>query len=451
MKPSLPKGTRDLGPDQVDRRQYIFRVIREAFVRRGYRPLETPAMENLATLTGKYGEEGDQLLFKVLNNGDFLARADDRALEERDSKRILPSISKRGLRYDLTVPFARYVTMNRHELAFPFKRYQIQPVWRADRPQKGRYQEFYQCDADVIGADSLMYEAELIRIYDEVFNRLGIPVEIRLNNRKLLAGLARICGLEAHFVPVTTAIDKADKIGWDGVREEMHRIGLPQAGVDRIIGYLSAAEDPAWRRDLAADEEGALGLSELGTIHAYLEGQPLHNPLVTDLTLARGLTYYTGAILEVKALGVEMGSIGGGGRYADLTGLFGLPGLSGVGISFGADRIYDVMETLGLFPESAMNRLQVLVMALDATDHGFAFRLTEQLRSAGLVADLYPEAAKLQKMMKYANARGAAHALLIGEEERRSGRFTLKDMTTGDQQSLDMEGIISTLSATRIR
>lgn len=447
MKPSLPKGTRDLGPDQVDRRQYIFTVIREAFVRRGYRPLETPAMENLATLTGKYGEEGDQLLFKILNNGDFLAKADAQALEERDSRKALPSISKRGLRYDLTVPFARYVTMNRHELAFPFKRYQIQPVWRADRPQKGRYQEFFQCDADVIGSDSLVYEAELIRIYDEVFHLLGIPVEIRLNNRKLLGGLARICGLSDRFLQVTAAIDKADKIGWEGVREEMLRLDLPLQGVDRIIRFLSSSDVDAWKEELRRDEEGALGLAEMHAIHAYLEGQPLHNPLVTDLTLARGLTYYTGAILEVKALGVEMGSIGGGGRYADLTGLFGLPGMSGVGISFGADRIYDVMDTLGLFPDSALHRLQVLVMALDASDHVYAYRLTERLRSAGLVADLYPEAAKLQKMMKYANACGAAHALLIGEEERRTGRFTLKDMVSGTQQSLDLEGIIQTLSS----
>jgi len=451
MKPSLPKGTRDLGPDQVDRRQYIFAVIREAFARRGYRPLETPAMENLSTLTGKYGEEGDQLLFKVLNNGDYLAKADATALDERDSRKLLPSIARRGLRYDLTVPFARFVTMNRHDLAFPFKRYQIQPVWRADRPQKGRYQEFFQCDADVIGSDSLMYEAELIRIYDEVFHTLGIPVEIRVNNRKLLSGLARVCGLEDQFMTMTTAIDKADKIGWEGVLAEMIRLGLPEAASARVTGYLSQPDTDDLRQVLAGDAEGAQGWDELDQIRAYLGDRPLFNPLVTDLTLARGLTYYTGAILEVKALGVEMGSIGGGGRYADLTGLFGLPGMSGVGISFGADRIYDVMETLGLFPDAALHRLQVLVMALDQTDHAFAFALTEALRAAGVVADLYPEAAKLQKMMKYANACGAAHALIIGEEERRSGRFTLRDMLDGKQQSLDMEEVVKVLAGAVIR
>jgi histidyl-tRNA synthetase len=451
MKPSLPKGTRDLGPDQVDRRQYLFGVIRNAFARRGYRPLETPAMENLSTLTGKYGEEGDQLLFKVLNNGDYLAKADEAALEQRDSRKLLPSIARRGLRYDLTVPFARFVTMNRHDLAFPFKRYQIQPVWRADRPQKGRYQEFFQCDADVIGSDSLMYEAELIRIYDEVFHVLGIPVEIRVNNRKLLSGLARVCGLDDHFMTMTSAIDKADKIGWEGVLAEMVRLGLPEDASAQVVGYLSRPDDDALRQLLAGDADGALGWQELDQIRAYLGDRPLFHPLVTDLTLARGLTYYTGAILEVKALGVEMGSIGGGGRYADLTGLFGLPGMSGVGISFGADRIYDVMETLGLFPDAALHRLQVLVMALDQADHGFAYGLTEELRAAGVVADLYPEAAKLQKMMKYANNCGAAHALIIGEEERRSSRFTLRDMMEGKQQSLDMEGLVQVLTATVIR
>lgn len=447
MKPSLPKGTRDLGPDQVDRRQHIFGVIREAFVRRGYRPLETPAMESLDTLTGKYGEEGDQLLFKILNNGDYLAKADPAALESRDSALLTRSIAKRGLRYDLTVPFARYVAMNQHLLSFPFKRFQIQPVWRADRPQKGRYQEFFQCDADVIGSSSLMYESELIRVYDEVFHTLGIPVEIRINHRRLLQGLARVCRLESHWQTLTASIDKADKIGWDGVKAELTRHGLPSGSVDRAIHLLQSAPDGARDADLSADPDGAAGLSELAEIRSYLGNAPLHNRLVDDLTLARGLTYYTGAILEVKATEVAMGSLGGGGRYADLTGLFGLPGMSGVGISFGADRIYDVMEEQGLFPASALHRLQVLVLCLDAGGHAESYRLTETLRASGIIADLYPEAAKLQKMMKYADAIGAGHVLIIGEEERASGLYTLRHMAEGIQQKLDLKGIIHALTA----
>lgn len=447
MKPTLPKGTRDLGPDQVDRRQHIFGVIRNAFVSRGYRPLETPAMESLDTLTGKYGEEGDQLLFKILNNGDYLAKADPAALESRDSALLTRSIAKRGLRYDLTVPFARYVAMNQHLLSFPFKRYQIQPVWRADRPQKGRYQEFFQCDADVIGSSSLMYEAELIRVYDEVFHALGIPVEIRINHRRLLQGLARICRLESHWQTLTTSMDKADKIGWDGVQAELIRHGLPAESVDRAIRLLQSSPSGARDADLAADPDGAAGLSELAEIRTYLGSAPLHNRLVDDLTLARGLTYYTGAILEVKATEVAMGSLGGGGRYADLTGLFGLPGMSGVGISFGADRIYDVMEEQRLFPASALHRLQVLVLCLDAEGHAESYRLTESLRASGIIADLYPEAAKLQKMMKYADSIGAGHVLIIGEEERASGLYTLRHMAEGIQQKLDLKGIIHALTA----
>lgn len=447
MKPSLPKGTRDFGPEQVDRRQYIFSVIREAFVRYGYRPLETPAMENLATLTGKYGDEGDQLLFKVLNNGDFLSGADPAALDARDSGRTLPGISKRGLRYDLTVPFARFVVMHQHELAFPFKRYQIQPVWRADRPQKGRYQEFFQCDADVIGSDALMYEAELVRLYDEVFHRLGIRVSIRVNHRRLLAGLANVCGLGDRFQALTVAIDKADKIGWDGVREELQRQGIAEDAAARAVELLEQADLEALRPRLSADPEGAKGLEEMDTVLGYLAGSPLHNRLDLDLSLARGLSYYTGCIFEVKALDYAMGSIGGGGRYADLTGIFGLKGLSGVGISFGADRIYDVMEGLELFPAQAVSNLQVLVMAMDREDHGYAFGLLSQLRAAGIAADLYPEAAKVQKMMKYANAIGAAHVILIGETERQSGRPTWRNMANGEQESLDIQEIISRLQA----
>ncbi len=445
MKPSIPKGTRDFGPEQVDRRQYIFSVIRETFIRYGFRPIETPAMENLQTLTGKYGDEGDQLLFKVLNNGDFLSKADGQALAALDSSKVLPTIAKRGLRYDLTVPFARFVVMQHHALSFPFKRYQIQPVWRADRPQKGRYQEFYQCDADVIGSDALMYEAELIRIYDEVFHALHIPVEIRVNNRKLLSGLASVCGISNHFGAMTVAIDKADKIGWGGVREEMLRQGINAESADKAIRYLETPDLETLRPALSQDTQGAAGLLEMDTVMAYLADAPLHNTLVLDLSLARGLTYYTGCILEVKALNVEMGSIGGGGRYADLTGIFGLEGMSGVGISFGADRIYDVMEQLDLFPKAAVSNLKVLLMTFDGKDHVFAFEMLRKLRAEGIAADLYPEAAKVQKMMKYANAIGVQFVLLIGEQERLSGRYALKNMTDGTQQSLDLESVISLL------
>ncbi|MCF8239261.1 MAG: histidine--tRNA ligase [Saprospiraceae bacterium] len=446
MKPSIPKGTRDFGPDQVDRRQYIFSVIREAFVRYGYRPIETPAMESLSTLTGKYGEEGDQLLFKVLNNGDFLSRADEPALTNRDSNKVLPTISKRGLRYDLTVPFARFVVMNQNDLSFPFKRYQIQPVWRADRPQKGRYQEFFQCDADVIGSDSLMYEAELIRLYDEAFHRLGIPVEIRVNNRKLLAGLAAVCGIGAHFQAMTISIDKADKIGWEGVRKDMIERDIPEEGVDQVIRYLADPNLEKLRPALAGHPEGALGLDEMDQVTTYLRDVNLTNPWILDLTLARGLNYYTGCIFEVKAIGVEMGSIGGGGRYADLTGVFGLKGMSGVGISFGADRIYDVMETLDLFPANAVTSLQVLLCAFDTVDHIYAFGVLNKLRDAGISADLYPEPVKLQKQMKYANALGVPYVVLIGETERTSGQLSCKDMQSGDQQELDIQALIKKLT-----
>lgn len=446
MKPSIPKGTRDFGPDQVDRRQYIFSVIREAFVRYGYRPIETPAMESLNTLTGKYGEEGDQLLFKVLNNGDFLSKADNQALTDRDSNKILPSISKRGLRYDLTVPFARFVVMNQNDLSFPFKRYQIQPVWRADRPQRGRYQEFFQCDADVIGSDSLMYEAELIRLYDEAFHRLGIPVEIRVNNRKLLAGLAAVCGMSEHFQSMTMSIDKADKIGWDGVRKDMVDRGIPEQGVDQAIQYLANPDLESLRPLLGGHPEGALGLAEMDQVTTYLKDIKLSNPWILDLTLARGLNYYTGCIFEVKAVGVEMGSIGGGGRYADLTGVFGLKGMSGVGISFGADRIYDVMETLDLFPANAVTSLRVLLCAFDAEDHAYGFSVLNTLRDAGISADLYPEPVKMQKQMKYANALGVPCVVVIGESERTTGQLTCKNMITGEQQLIDIQGLIDQLS-----
>jgi histidyl-tRNA synthetase len=451
MKPSLPKGTRDFGPREVYRRDYIFRTIQHAFERYGYAPIETPAMENLQTLTGKYGEEGDQLLFKVLNNGDFLAKADPAALAAADSQRLAPSIAKRGMRYDLTIPFARYVVMNQHALHFPFKRYQIQPVWRADRPQKGRYQEFYQCDADVIGSASLVYEAELIRLYDEVFTALGIRVDIRYNHRKMLSGLASVFGLSEQFTSMTIALDKLDKVGWDGVRDEMARRGVAPSRSEPLLSLIADPDPIRLRETLSVDVTGQQGIRELDTLQAYLSEVQLNNSLSLDLTLARGLNYYTGTILEVKACDTPMGSIGGGGRYADLTGMFGLSGLSGVGISFGADRIYDVMEALDLFPEEAARRLDLLAIVFEEKDISFAFGLIQKLREAGIPADMYPEAAKPQKMLKYANAVGARHVLILGPEECTSGQYTLKNMETGAQLKADLPNLITSLREGQIR
>lgn len=451
MKPSLPKGTRDFGPEQVYRREYIFRTIRDAFERYGYTPIETPAMENLQTLTGKYGEEGDQLLFKILNNGDYLAKADQDALRAGDSTRMLPSIAKRGLRYDLTIPFARYVVMQQHALSFPFKRYQIQPVWRADRPQKGRYQEFYQCDADVIGSDSLVYEAELIRLYDEVFAELGIRVDIRYNNRKVLAGLASVLGISDQFTDMTIALDKLDKVGWNGVLEEMTRRGIAAERAEPLVDLIADPDPEKLRHMLSHDPTGHLGMQELDTLTSYLSEIKLQNSFTLDLSLARGLNYYTGIILEVKAMDTPMGSIGGGGRYADLTSVFGLKGLSGVGISFGADRIYDVMEVLDLFPKEAAHHLQVLAIVIEEKDMPHAFGLVQKLRDEKIFTDLYPEAAKLQKMMKYANAISAKHVLILGPEECASGKYTLKNMADGTQIQVTFAELIPLLRGSEIR
>lgn len=451
MKPSIPKGTRDFTPEQVIRRNYIFDTIKRVFIKYGYQPIETPVMENLATLTGKYGEEGDKLLFKVLNNGDFLAKADEAALAAKDSSGLIASIAKRGLRYDLTVPFARFVVMNQNEIAFPFKRYQIQPVWRADRPQKGRYQEFYQCDVDVVGSDSLVYEAELIQIYDEVFTQLDIAVEIKLNNRKVLNGLAEAAGIPNQFMDMTIAIDKLDKIGMEGVRKEMLEKGIPETAIAIIEKVLTIKTIAELKPLFAQSETGLKGIAELTTILDFLEGQPLQNNISFDITLARGLNYYTGCIFEVKASPthypkLRMGSIGGGGRYADLTSVFGLNNVSGVGISFGAERIYDVMEELQLFPTSVAQSLQVLLMALDETALKYAFQKLGQLRKANINADLYPEPAKMKKQMKYANARQVPYVLLIGSEEMNTGLLSLKNMESGEQQKLTMEDIINKLS-----
>lgn len=445
MKPSIPKGTRDFGPEQVYRRNYIFGIIREVFVRYGYRPIETPTMELLSTLTGKYGEEGDRLLFKILNNGHFLEKANEEALVARDSRRLIPSIAEKGLRYDLTVPFARYVVMHQNEISYPFKRYQIQPVWRGDRPQRGRYQEFYQCDADVVGSTSLMYEAEFVQLYDEVFRKLGIPVEIHLNNRKVLFGIAEAAGIADRFMDMTIAIDKLDKIGIDGVRKEMSDRGIPDDSIDQVAAMLVLSRPEDLRPYFTTSPEGTRGLEELAQVFTYLDGLGIHNELIFNVTLARGLTYYTGCIFEVKAKGVQMGSIGGGGRYDDLTGVFGLNGVSGVGISFGADRIYDVMESLELFPADEAGSLRLLLVAFDEETHLHAFKLLQQFRQAGLNAELYPEPAKLKKQMKYANDRKVPYVALIGSEEMAAGKLALKNMASGEQTVISAEAVLQQL------
>ena len=447
MKPSIPKGTRDFLPAEVIKRNYIFKTIGDTFIRYGYQPIETPVMEELATLTGKYGEEGDRLLFKVLNNGDFLAKADQKALADKDSNRILSSISKRGLRYDLTVPFARFVVMHRNDIELPFKRYAIQPVWRADRPQKGRYQEFYQCDVDVVGSESLMYEAELVQIYDEVFAALNLKTVIKVNNRKVLYGMAEATGITDKFVDMTVAIDKIDKIGAEGVRSEMRNRGINDTAIDRIDEMLQIKDLTTLEAALADSETGLKGVAELREFHAYLDLDTQVNQVKFDITLARGLNYYTGCIFEAEAdtaayPDLVMGSIGGGGRYDDLTGIFGMKGVSGVGVSFGAARIYDVMEELDLFPAETGESLQLLFLALDDAAHKYAYSCLIKARRAGINADLYPSAAKMKKMMKYANARNVPYTVIIGSEEMTSGRLAFKNMETGAQEKLEIGEIL---------
>jgi histidyl-tRNA synthetase len=443
MKPSLPKGTRDFLPAEVRRRDYIFSVIKKHFRRFGYQPIETPAMENLETLTGKYGEEGDKLLFKVLNNGDYLQKADAADLANKDSDKVIAQISKRGLRYDLTVPFARYVVMHQNELAFPFKRYAIMPVWRADRPQKGRYQEFYQCDADVVGSDSLLYEAELTQLLDGVFHELGLKAVIRLNNRKILAGLAEIAGMADNMMDMTIAIDKLDKIGWDKVAGDLTNKGAAATALEVIKQFLDANSLESVAPLLADSEVGKQGIAELQEVFDLVAAQPTNNKIEFDVTLARGLNYYTGAIWEVAVdtdapgqEAIKMGSIAGGGRYADLTSIFGMKDMPGVGISFGAERIYDVLEELDAFPADASEDLQYLLLCLDdeALAHGFG--LVSRLRARGVHADLYPKAAKLNKMMKYADQRGAPKTIIIGSREAESGEYSVKTMATGEQATL---------------
>ena len=445
MKPTLPKGTRDFLPSEVKKRKYIFDTIKNVFESYGYDPIETPVMESLSTLTGKYGDEGDQLLFKVLNNGDYLSKADQSALTQRDSKALTPSISKRGLRYDLTVPFARFVVMHQNDIQFPFKRYQIQQVWRADRPQKGRYQEFYQCDADIVGSESLMYEAELAAIYDTAFHELGINVTIKYNNRKVLYGITEAAGVGDKFRNITVSIDKMDKIGEEGVRKELYKLEMDESSISTILSLLKVTDISELREHFNNSEVGQIGIDELDQFQSYLSSYSVKGNIAFDPSLARGLSYYTGCIFEVTADDVEMGSIGGGGRYDDLTGVFGLKNVSGVGISFGAERIYDVMLELGLFENISEVSSDIILLALDSKAHTYAFAKANVLREAGIATEVYPSPVKMKKQMKYANSRGIPNVIIIGDEEMASGKLTLKEMKSGQEGKYSLSQIIEKL------
>lgn len=452
MKPSIPKGTRDFGPREMARRNYIFSTIRQVYALYGFRPIETPAMENLSTLMGKYGEEGDKLLFKILNSGDFKTAVSPADYEAGVAPALAARFCEKGLRYDLTVPFARYVVQHREELQMPFKRYQIQPVWRADRPQKGRYREFYQCDADVVGSDSLLCEVELMQIVDEVFTRFGIRVAIKLNNRKILTGLAEVLGAPELIVPITVAIDKLDKIGLDAVNAELLSAGLTPEAVEQLQPIIklegtNAEKLETMRRVLAQSETGLRGVEEVDFVLRSLADAQLHNALEFDLTLARGLNYYTGCIFEVKALDTAIGSITGGGRYDNLTGIFGMPGLSGVGISFGADRIYDVLERLDLYPDTATSGVRVLFINFGEREAAACLRYAARLRSEGIAAEVYPDAVKMKKQMAYANAHHVPYVALVGESELASGTLALKNMETGEQQALAIDAVVAALKA----
>ncbi len=448
QKPGIPKGTRDFGPNEMARRNYIFNTIREVYALYGFRQIETPAMENLGTLMGKYGEEGDKLLFKILNSGNFMNGITAQEIEEASPARLAAQLCDRGLRYDLTVPFARFVVQHREELQLPFKRFQIQPVWRADRPQKGRYREFYQCDADVVGSASLINEVELMQIVDEVFTRLNIRVAIKINNRKILSGIAEIIGAPEKITDITVAIDKLDKIGLDKVNEELQAGGLSAEAVEKLqpILQMSGSNEEkiaTMRSVLAESETGLLGVDEVAFVLDALKGSGLRNVIELDLTLARGLNYYTGCIFEVKALDVQIGSITGGGRYDNLTGIFGLPGLSGVGISFGADRIYDVLEQLQLFPEaSAMGGVRLLFINFGEREAAHCLRLAAEARRAGIATEVYPDSTKMKKQMSYANALQVPFVALVGETEMAGGTVTLKNMQTGEQQSVTPQQLI---------
>ncbi len=452
-KPSIPKGTRDFSPAEMAKRNYIFDTIKDVYALYGYQQIETPSMETLQTLMGKYGEEGDKLLFKILNSGDFIGKLPSEEFVSDNVLKLAAKICEKGLRYDLTVPFARYVVMHRDELQMPFKRYQIQTVWRADRPQKGRYREFYQCDADVVGSDSLLNEVELVQIIDTVFTRFGINVQIKINNRKILAGIAEYIGQPDKIVDITVAIDKLDKVGVDAVNAEMLANGISQEAVNKLQPILTMNGTNAQKletiaKTIASSEMGVKGVEETRFILDKVEAVGLKNELQLDLTLARGLNYYTGAIFEVKAKDVAIGSITGGGRYDNLTGIFGMPGLSGVGISFGADRIYDVLNTLDLYPQNAMQATQVLFINFGETEADYCLPIAGKARAAGVSVEVYPDAAKMKKQMAYANAKGIPYVVLAGESEIEQGKVTLKNMLTGDQQLVSAEQLIDIVAPT---
>jgi histidine--tRNA ligase len=451
-KPSIPKGTRDFSPAEMAKRNYIFDTIKDVYALYGYQQIETPSMETLQTLMGKYGEEGDKLLFKILNSGDFIGKVPAEEFVSDNVLKLAAKICEKGLRYDLTVPFARYVVMHRDELQMPFKRYQIQPVWRADRPQKGRYREFYQCDADVVGSDSLLNEVELVQIIDTVFTKFGINVQIKLNNRKILAGIAEYIGQPDKIVDITVAIDKLDKIGVEAVNAEMLANGISQDAVDKLQPILTMSGTNVEKLEtiaqtIATSEIGVKGVEETRFILEKIEAVGLKNELQLDLTLARGLNYYTGAIFEVKAKDVAIGSITGGGRYDNLTGIFGMPGLSGVGISFGADRIYDVLNTLDLYPQNATQGTEVLFINFGETESDYCLPIASQVRAAGISVELYPDCAKMKKQMAYANAKGIPFVVLAGESEISQGKVTLKNMLTGYQQLVSAEELIANITS----
>ena len=448
-KPSIPKGTRDFSPVEMAKRNYIFDTIKEVYALYGFQQIETPAMESLQTLMGKYGEEGDKLLFRVLNSGDYMSKLTDEELNERNSLRLSSKICEKGLRYDLTVPFARYVVMHREELQMPFKRYQIQPVWRADRPQKGRYREFYQCDADVVGSDSLLNEVELMQIVDTVFTRFGVRVQIKINNRKILSGIAEVIGEPDKIVDITVAIDKLDKIGLDKVNEELKADGISDEAIEKLqpIIALSGTNEEKLQvisEVLATSELGMKGVEETRYILDMLNGT-LNNEIQLDLTLARGLNYYTGAIFEVKALDYAIGSITGGGRYDNLTGIFGMPGLSGVGISFGADRIYDVLNGLDLYPKEAVNGTRLLFINFGERETAYCMPVVRACRAAGLSTEMFPDKAKMKTQMGYANAKAIPFVALAGDNEMAENKFTLKNMETGEQSLVSADELVEML------
>jgi len=459
IKPSLAKGTRDFTPVEMIKRNFIYDTIKTVFRKYGYAEIQTPSFENLSTLTGKYGDEGDKLIFKILNSGDYLKDPKKKSFnfaEEDNSNKLIPLISEKALRYDLTVPFARYVVMHQHEITLPFKRFQVQPVWRADRPQKGRYREFYQCDVDVVGSESLLNEAEFILIYNEALSKLGLKdFTIKINNRKILSGIAEIIGKPELIIDMTVAIDKLDKIGLDGVSKELLERGFTEQDLEKLrpvilLEGFNEQKLASLKEVLAPSETGLKGIAEIEQVFDYVEslvayGLPLTAKLELDITLARGLNYYTGCIFEVKTNEVAMGSIGGGGRYDDLTGMFGLKGLTGVGVSFGADRIYDVLEELNLFPASAEVGTKVLISNFDAAAEKYALPIVQQLRNAGIAAELYPSSAKLKKQMAYADAKNIPYVILIGGDEIASGELTLKDMQSGEQKKLTVLGILELL------